>query len=476
MTTLKSQIIKELLISISLLAVYRLMLMIPMPFIDVKGFNSFPETIGGLFFGNDYLSHISIATMGLMPFVSAYLMVELFSLFIPFLKKHRSGEYRGRKILKTYALGLTLILSVVQGYFIIHGLQGMLSPSGGSILTLSGNLQFLTLLATLVTAVFVLLFLADMITRYGVGNGISLFILSTTCFSLFGNVLKFFDHTNELQLNFFYVVVSSVIFIFLFILIPIVLVKTTYTIPLKHSSDKYSTNFFKLSFCLSGKAVIAFATSILMLPATLFSFMGSFESMATSLQPGSFGYYFFACILVLFLSYIFGWLFLSPHKRFETLKQWGWSLEGNQRFSIDSIKKIFLFTNVPWTIFLCIALILPSITITGFNIPFYLSGTSLIVVAVISLDVVSRFRLWNNNVHDKTYKIAEFQDLHHATMIKNHLASENIKFYLQGYYHRHLLYFFGPYIPINLMVPAYEKDRATEIISRYYGSLGLMDS
>jgi preprotein translocase subunit SecY len=473
MTTSKNQIIKELLISISLIAVYRLMLMIPMPFIDLKEFNSFSETIGGLFIDNDYLSHISITAMGIMPFVSAYLMVEIFSLILPFLKKHRTGEYRGRKILKTYALGLTLILSLVQGYFIIHGLKGMLSPSGVPILTLSNNLQFLALLATLVTAVFVLLFLAEMVTRYGVGNGISLLILSGTCFSLFDNVLKFIDHTNELQQNFFCVVVFAVVVIFLFIFIPIVLVKTTYTIPLKHSSDESSSDFLKLSSCLSGKEVIGYATSLLMLPATIFSFMGGFESFATSLQPGSFAYYFFSCILVIFLSYIFGWLFLSPIKRFKTLKLWGWSLEGNQSFLTDSMKQKFLFMNLPWTIFLCAVLVLPSITITGFNIPFYLGGASLIVVAVISLDVVSRFRLWHENVYDKTYKIAEFQDLYHATMIKNHLVRENIKFYLQGYYHRHLLYFFGPYIPINLMAPAYETDRVIELITRYYGGLGL---
>ncbi|MBM9513839.1 preprotein translocase subunit SecY [Desulfogranum marinum] len=473
MTASKNQIIKELLISITLLAAYRLMLMIPMPFVDLGGLYSFSETIGGSFLGNDFFSHISITALGIMPFVSAYILVELLSLFIPFLKKHRTGEYYGRKVLKKYAMGLTLILSVVQGYFIIHGLKGMLSPSGVKILNLSNNMQFFALLATLVTAVFVLLFLAEIITKFGIGNGISLLIFSGACFNLFDNFLKFFDHTSEFQQNFFYVVVFALVVIFLFVFIPIVLVKTTFSIPLKHSSDESVSNFFKLSSCLSGKEIIGYATSLLMLPATLFSFMGGFESFANSLYPGSFSYYFFSCILVILLSYLFGWSFLSPNKRFETLKQWGWNSEGNQNFSIDSIKKKFLFMNLPWTIFLCAVLILPTITITGFNIPFYLGGTSLIIVAVISLDFVSRFRLWNENIHDKAYKIAEFQDLHHATMIKNHLIDENIKFYLQGYYHRHLLYFFGPYIPINLMIPAYEAERVIEIISRYYGGLGL---
>lgn len=449
------------------------MLMIPMPFIDLKEFNSFSATIGGLFFGNDYFSHISITALGLMPFVSAYLFVEILSLFLPFLKKYRNGDYHGRKKLKTYALGLTLILSAVQGYFLIHGIKSMLSPSGVPVLTLANNLQFFALLATLVTAVFVLLFLAEMVTKHGIGNGISLLILSGICSSLFRNIVDFFDNTHELQQNFFYVLIFFVMVMLLFTFIPIFLVKTTCSIPLKHRYDAFFSDFFKLSSCLSGKEIIGYATSILMLPATLFSFIGGFESLAASLQPGSFGYYFFSCILLIVLSYLFGWLFLNPRKRLKTLNNWGWNVEEHQNFIIDSIKQKFLFMNLPWTVFLCVVLIVPSITMTGFNIPFYLSGTSVIVVTVISLDIVSRFRLWNENVHEKTYNIAEFQDLHHATMIKNHLVSENIKFYLQGYYHRHLLYFFGPYIPINLMVPAYEKERTIKIISRYYGRLGL---
>jgi len=475
MTTSKNQILKETVVSISVLAIYHLMLLIPLPFIDLKGLKSISETFGRFMFGNDHFSHISITALGLMPFVSAYLIVEILSLFLPVLKKHRRGDYDGRSILKKYAMGLTLILSVVQGYFIIHGLEGMISPVGKPILTLTNNLQFLALLGTLVTTVFVLLFLAELVTKHGIGNGISLLIFSGACFSLLVSTQEFFHYTSSLQQNYFYAVVFSIVIVILFIFIPIVLVNTTYSILLKHNSDEASSNFFKLSSCLSGKEVIGFATSILMLPATLFSFMGGFESLAASLHPGAIGYFFFSCVLVIILSYLFGWLFLSPRKRLKTLKDWGWNTEEHLPDTVNFIKQKFIFMNLPWTIFLCVVLIVPSVAITGFDIPFFLGGASLIVVAVISLDVISRFRFWNEDVHEKTYNIAEFHDLHYATMIKNHLASENIKFYLQGYYHRHLLYFFGPYIAINLMVTASDKAKAIEIITCYYGSLGLKE-
>ncbi len=471
----KNQISSEILISLAVITAYHLLGKVPLPFINLVELNALSGSFGSYLFGDDFFGNFSIVALGIMPFVSAYVMVEICSLFMPFLKKHRGGDYYGRKVLQKYALTLTLFLSAIQGKFIIQGLEGMLSPSGIPILALSNNLQFFALLFTLVATVFFVLYLAEIATKHGIGNGISLLILSGTSFGIFGNISMFFDHTSKIPHNFFYVILFSIIIFFSFVFIPIFLLRTSYSIPLKHNSDQSSTNYFKLSSCLSGKVAIGYATSILMIPATLISFMGGFESLASSLAPGTLGYYFFSCIFVILLSYLFGWLFLHPKRRFETLKSWGWNTEETSQYSIDFIKQKFLFMNLPWSLFLCAVIILPSIFITGFNVPFYLGGSSLFIIAFLSLDIVSRLKLWNENVHEKTFKIAEFQDLHHATMIRNHLKSENIKFYLQGYYHRHLLYFFGPYIPINLMVPTFERKQVTEIIDRYYGGLGLIE-
>ena len=238
------------------------------------------------------------------------------------------------------------------------------------------------------------------------------------------------------------------------------------------SSDDSSSNFFKLNSCLSGKVAISCAASLLVLPATLMSYMGSFESLANLLSYGTFGYYCFSCILVVLLSYLFGMLFLHPKRRFKVLKTWGWNIQDTHH---NFIKQKFLIMNLPWSLFLCGVIISPSIIITCINVPFYLGGSSILIIAFLSIDIVARLRLWSENVREKTFKVAEFHDLYHATMIKNHLKSEDIKFYLQGYYHRHLLYFFGPYIPINLMVPTFDKDRVVVIINRYYGGLGLVE-
>ena len=462
----KNQFFKEIIITLAVITAYHLLGKVPLPFVNHCELNA----LTGSFKGN-----ISIAALGIMPFVSAYMMVEICSLFIPFLKKHRAGDYYGRKVLDKYALILTFFLGVIQSYSIIQGLEGMSSPSGVPILVLKDKLEFLALQFTLVATVFLLLYLAEIATKHGIGNGISLLILSGISFSAFDNVSKFINHVSGIDVNFLCVSIVSIIVFISFVLIPIYLLKATCIIPLKHKSDEYPSNFLKLSSCLSGKVAIGYATSLLMLPATLLSFMGGFETLARLFYPHSFGYYLFSCIFVVLLSYLLGWLFLYPQRRFETLRNWGWNSPGTLQDSIEFIKRKFLIMNLPWSLFLCGVIILPSIAITSFNMPFYLGGSSLLIIAFLTLDIVSRFKLWNENIHEKTFKLAEFQDLHHATMIKNHLKSENIKFYLQGYYHRHLLYFFGPYIPVNLMVPVFEKERTSIIINRYYGGLGIIE-
>ena len=98
----KNQISKEIIISIAVITAYQLLGKVPLPFINLSELNALSGSFGSLIFGDDFFGHFSIVALGIMPFVSAYVMVEICSLFIPFLKKHRGGDYYGRKVLKKY--------------------------------------------------------------------------------------------------------------------------------------------------------------------------------------------------------------------------------------------------------------------------------------------------------------------------------------------------------------------------------------
>jgi hypothetical protein len=96
-------------------------------------------------------------------------------------------------------------------------------------------------------------------------------------------------------------------------------------------------------------------------------------------------------------------------------------------------------------------------------------------LAAISIDVIDRWRFSAKSAHAPV-KIAEYHDIYDAAMIRGHLTAQGIESCLQGYHHRLLLYFFGPYIDISLLVAAPDKDRANQLIEEYYGGLGLVDT
>lgn len=109
-----------------------------------------------------------------MPYVSAYLLVEICSLFTPFLKKFRNGDYEGRQKLKKIALLLTLLLGVLQGSGIVSGLADMVSPGGVKILDISSSYEYILLVAVLVGSLYFLIFITELISKFGFGHGISI--------------------------------------------------------------------------------------------------------------------------------------------------------------------------------------------------------------------------------------------------------------------------------------------------------------
>lgn len=192
------------------------------------------------------------------------------------------------------------------------------------------------------------------------------------------------------------------------------------------------------------------------------------------LWPGTAVYYLSMTLTIFTLNYLLGRVFLHPEKRIIKLNDWGWRLpEPSQHFP-EAVKYKFLLLNFSWTLFLCTATFVPTIAIGCFDAPFFIGGTSLFILGIIGLDIIARLKTAKAFGNQKMIKAAELHDVYDATMIKNHLKAEGIKFYLQGYYHRHALYFLGPYISINLMVAREDMERTYGLINRYYNGLGLL--
>ena len=167
---LKPEFLRATVLTIVLVVVYRLGIQISIPFVYEGTLQEF--------FKNSSFHRISIFALGLMPYISAYILVEVLSLFIPPLKQLRKGDMRGRRRLKKIALFLALIMALVQGGGLLNGLEELVLPDGSKILELRSTYQYGLLMAILAIGVYLLIGVAELISKYGVGNGISILIFT----------------------------------------------------------------------------------------------------------------------------------------------------------------------------------------------------------------------------------------------------------------------------------------------------------
>jgi Preprotein translocase subunit SecY len=463
---MKREFLRPLLITIILIAVYQLGTLLPIPFLNAEG-------IKGQFGASDpYIamhSDLSIFMLGIMPYVSAYILVEIFSLFIPFLKRLRSGDFKGRLKLKRISLVLALALAIYQANALVSSLKNTALSNGNLILNVSNTFEHVFLVCVLVCSFCLLVALCELISRFGIGHGISIIILSGICG-------KFISRLPMYLAQFGYDDISSLIIPLIvicgLIAFAYVLLKTKISIPCYHEKDNTTVDYFQLNLAPSSRVALTYAAFIIILPLTLSSFSGTESSLANNLHPGSLGYQMISVIFVIMFSYLFGWAFLHPRKRVSKMQARGWHI-ANMDTTAESfmLKRQFIY-NLPWTIFLCLMVIVPSTLIATTSIPFYIGGGSIPVIVAITLDLIDGFKFYQKDLLHPI-KIAEFHDIYDANMIQNHMEALGIKSYLRGYHHRLLYYFFGPYIDMSLIIDDQDKERAQELIQDYYGGLGL---
>ena len=413
--------------------------------------------------------HFSILILGIMPYVSAYILVEIFSLCIPLLKKMRSGDFEGRLKLKRISLVLALVLAACQASGVVSSLKSWNLPNGKSILNVSNSFEHLILVCVLVGSFYLLVAICELISKFGIGHGISIIILSSICGDLIGRVSMHFERLEYYDL-------SSYIFVLIALCVLIsftyVFLKTKISIRCYHEKDNTTVGYFQLNLSPSSLAALTYAATIIMLPATLSHYFGIGSSLADSLYPGSVGYNLISIFCILIFSFLFGWAFLHPRKRVNRMRQRGWHIEDFDTSTENFMLRRQFIYNLPWTIYLCIMVIVPSTLTVSANVPFYIGGSSIPVIVAISLDLICGFKFYQNNIQ-QPIKVAEFHDIYDANMIQNHLEAMGIKSYLRGYHHRLLSYFFGPHLDMSLIIDNQDKESVQTLIQDYYDGLGL---
>jgi len=395
---------QRILFVLGALVVYRIGTYIPVPGIDPTSLARFFEeqsgTIIDLFnmFSGGALERLSILALGIMPYISAAIIMQLMTAVLPSLKELRKEGGQGRRKITQYTRYGTLGLATVQAGGVSVALQGQ-----GIALYTGYGFVFTTIL-TLVTGTMFLMWLGEQITERGIGNGISLLIFTSIVAGLpsaVGGTLELAS-TGEL---------SAALVVFLFALI---LAVTAFVVFVERGQRRITVNYARqqqgrrhvamqsthLPFKLNMAGVIPpiFASSIILFPATFGTWAGTAEGMgwlrdlSATLAPGQPLYVLFYALAIVFFCFFYTALVYDPKDTADNLKRSGAFIPGirpgeQTARHLDTIMTRLTAVGALYITGVCL---LPEFMILGLNVPFYFGGTSLLIIVVVVMDFIAQ--------------------------------------------------------------------------------------
>ena len=396
---------QRLLFVVGALIVYRIGTYIPVPGVDPSALARFFEqqsgTIIDLFnmFSGGALERLSILALGIMPYISSAIIMQLMTAVIPSLKELRKEGEQGRRQITQYTRYGTLALATFQA----GGVSVALQSQGIALYT--GYGFAITAIITLVTGTMFLMWLGEQITERGIGNGISLIIFTSIVAGLptaVGGTLELAS-TGEL---------SAALVVLLFAL---VLAITAFVVFIERGQRRITVNYARqqqgrhvamqsthLPFKLNMAGVIPpiFASSIILFPATFGQWAGTAEGMgwlrdlSATLGPGQPLYVLFYAVAIAFFCFFYTALVYDSKDTADNLKRSGAFIPGirpgaqTARY-IDTVMTRLTAVGAMYIVFVCL---LPEFLILGLSVPFYFGGTSLLIIVVVVVDFIAQLQ------------------------------------------------------------------------------------
>lgn len=397
---------KRIIFTLLMLAVYRIGVQIPTPGIDAQALASFfaraQGTLFGMFdmFSGGALKKFSIFALGIMPYISASIIIQLLQVAIPQLEQLKKEGEAGRKKISQYTRYGTVGLSLLQGFGIAIGLESMMAPGGLPVVAHPGwAFRILTAL-TLMSGTVFLMWLGEQITERGVGNGISLIIFAGIVARMPSAIIDTFRlmKTGEINAAFMLFILVMMIAVVAFICF---MERAHRRIPIHYARrvigrKVYGGQSTHLPLKVNTAGVIPpiFASSIIMFPATIANFMQLpwMQSVAQALRPGSIIYESIYVALIVFFCYFYTAIIFNPTEIAENLQKNGGYVPGIRpgRKTAAFIDNILGRLTLIGAVYVAAVCVLPSILISKFNVPFYFGGTALLIVVGVGMDTLAQ--------------------------------------------------------------------------------------
>ena len=391
------------------LVVYRIGAHVPVPGIDPDMLSRlFQDQQGGILglfnmFSGGALSRFSVFALGIMPYISASIIMQMLSYVLPSLESLRKEGESGRRKITQYTRYGTLLLGVFQAF----GIAVALETQAGLVLDPGFMFRF-TCVVSLVTGTMFLMWLGEQITERGLGNGISIIIFAGIVAGLPSAISGLFQLVSTGAIS-----PLSSIFV-----IAIVAVVTAFVVFIERGQRRITVNYAKrqignrlyggqtsylpLKMNMSGVIPPIFASSLILFPATLAGWFTSGDStrwirdLASALSPGQPLYTLLYAAMIVFFAYFYTALVFNPRETAENLKKSGAFVPGIRPGEQTSkyIDKVLLRLTLGGAIYLVFVCLVPEFLNMRFNVPFYFGGTSLLIVVVVTMDFMSQVQAY----------------------------------------------------------------------------------
>ena len=397
---------KRILYTFALLIVYRIGVHVPTPGIDAVALASFfaraKGTLLGLFdmFSGGALERLSVFALGIMPYISASIILQLLTVVIPHLERLSKEGEQGRKKITQYTRYGTVLLSIIQGFGISVGLEQMTSPGGAPVVLYPGWEFRLMTVITLTAGTAFIMWLGEQITERGIGNGISLIIFAGIVARLPTAIANTFKLLSTGEMGIFLIIIMTVFMIAVVGCI-IFVEQGQRRIPVQYAKRVVGRKMYggqsthlPLKINTSGVIPPIFASSIMMFPATIGSFIAVawIQNIVSAITPGSIIYEVLFVGLIFFFCYFYTAITFNPDDVAENMKKHGGYIPGIRpgKRTADYIERVLTRITLGGAIYVSAVCVLPSILISKFNVPFYFGGTALLIVVGVAIDTVSQ--------------------------------------------------------------------------------------
>jgi preprotein translocase subunit SecY len=397
---------RRILMTLALLAVYRIGIHIPTPGVDGRVladiFERAKGTLLGFFdmFAGGGLERLSVFALGIMPYISASIILQLLTVVVPTLERlSKEGEAGKRKITQYTRYG-TVLISLIQGFGIAVGLEQMRGAGGELVVYNPGWTFRLMSMMTLCAGTSFLMWLGEQITERGIGNGISLIIFAGIVARMPNAIAGTGSLVNSGELNWF-VVILLMAMMFLVIAFIVFMETSQRRMPVQYAKRVVGRRVYggqsthlPLKINTAGVIPPIFASSIIMFPATIANFIDHpyMKKFAELLTPGSFLHEVMYIGFIIFFCYFYTAIVFNPDNVADNMKKYGGYIPGIRpgKKTAEYIERVLSRITFVGAMYIAFVCVLPTLLVKKFNVPFYFGGTALLIVVGVGLDTIQQ--------------------------------------------------------------------------------------